>query len=302
MNRAKKYPREPQPVFEVPAAWLVSAATVEGADIVARLGYTGADAQSIVHAFLAPGKYEAQQLMAEDRDSNITSATYRLSLVDRSTYTWDVVSPGGLNVFVDHGAAISAYSTSIASVAVEFMIVYMLAHNNVKDILNTVCNKLLQHFDTNADGTYKDLIARRTQLSAFYNSEAYIKEVDIAARVELRRRLNVLLQSLCPLLVPTAKGHLGDTKTLMPWQSVTATAAFHALDVACARLQERRDESGIWYHEQSRTEAAGWRFPLTDHARSIREDYESPVGKAAGWFDEAFRSALDLIAFGIKQA
>lgn len=299
MNRAKKSPTVvATPQFEVPAAWLLDVANITDDDLVLEFGYEGIDAQAIAHTFLFPGKYVVTQLMDEGRDSTITSITHKMSATNKSKYTHAVVNSGGLNDFIELADPIDVYTTSMTSVAIEFLIVYTLAHPNVRDTLNTICNKMLHHFDANASGTFKDLQTRRAKLTETYKSEAYISEVYAAARLELDRRTDVLLQSLCSLLIPVALEHLVETSSSIPGQHVTCAAAKYALDVACARLQERRDESGFWYSESPRDEASGWRFPLTEHMRSTREDFESPAYMAVGWFDTAFKAALSMFALG----
>jgi hypothetical protein len=287
------------PKFEVPAAWVdLQIANAEAATCFINFGYGGTDAQAIVSAFMSPGTHAAQHLMDANRDSGTTGITHRLSTCNKSTYyTADVVNPGGWNKFLDRSSAsVPVYTTCDLTKAVEFMIVYTLTHINVHDLLDTVCAKLLHHFDGNASGTYKELQTRRAQIHAFYLSAAYHAEVKAVAKMEIARRRDVLLQAMHPLLVPFAKEHFSNRLHHPAPESMVLPAAKHALDIACARLQDRCDADGDWYSDAPAPE--GTREALTSYTRSRRDDFDSPAHVAVAWFESAFTQALDLIQLG----
>ena len=74
-------------------------------------------------------------------------------------------------------------------------------------------------------------------------------------------------------------------------------AAEHALDVACARLQERRDRDGNWYSEEERMTSA-MSEPLIVHRRTERDSCYNAAYTAVAWFESEFDAALDLINYG----
>jgi len=304
--KARKTVREQDmPVFAVPAAWCEY--TAEAVECFFGLGYLGVDPRALVRTFLVPDVHTAQQILGETRDSHVSSVCQFMSRVSKSSYISEIVDPGGLSPIPKVTEDIPAYTTVDWKRAVEFMIVYTLTHAGARYMLNKLKQKVLQHFDANASGTYKDLQKRRGEIEAFYSAEQYVKDVQAAAEQEFEHRHRVLMLALRPVLLPLVQAHYSGCDDKFPGpdehpglENMIHPAAVHALGVACARLQERRDDTGYWYSDECSRDTST--DMLTPHRRTVREDFYSPAYMAVEWFDAAFTQALDLIHFGWCEA